>query len=490
MLKEANALGRLEISMFLSAKKYFYFLIVLCVVLLLIPHLLRAKYSGGFLYGEESYTNLRYAEYVHNNKALPIVDTLSFGGRPYSSEYGLPILFSLKPNFLAKVLPFLFGLFSFIIFYFIMNKLKPEIKGLASLFWIISPTFLYLFSNVTKYGIAVLLTLIGVYLHLKNRKIAALVVFLFVGFFSSLTALLIVICYLVYCLFSEKWENFAIIFIGSVIIFLIQFYRLILIGLPEIFFKLTDFNLASPLNTLFADFGSLIGISFFLFVLCLIGIYSFGKEKYKYLLNYFLLLIIIILIPYFNFLVYYLSIVLVIFAAYGFETLWNYEWKSEIFKYLGIITLCCGLLFTTLAYVNNISGFTPDKDFVDGLQFLKNQDINGTIFSHYTRGGYITYANKKTLMDDNFLYAPGVKTKMLDADRLLSTQNLNVALAIINKYNIEYIWLDKKLIEDLWAGDNIELLFVLKYSPQEFTKIYDNGDVIIYRYKPLRDKNV
>jgi len=161
------------------------------------------------------------------------------------------------------------------------------------------------------------------------------------------------------------------------------------------------------------------------------------------------------------------------------------DWKSEIFKHLTIVILCCGLLFSIVAYMDGISKFTPTKDFADGLKFLKGQKINTVVFSDYSRGIYLNYADKKNFMDSNFLYAPGVSSRALDAERLFRTNNLNVALAIINKYNIEYIWIDKEILNKFWANEDRELLFLLRYSPQNFNKVFSNGDVEIYQYIPL-----
>ncbi len=469
-----------------NAKKYFWILLVLCMVMLALPHLIRYKYNGNFLFGEESYESLRIANFIHDNKFLPTEDYYSYGGRTFVYEYGWYILLSLKPDLFARVLPFLFGVLSFILFYLIVDKLYLKLRNLAGLLLLISPFFVYLFSTANKYSIAVLLSLLGIYLYVNKKENLALIVFIAVGLFSILTSLLILILFLFYSIYKKEFKGFSVLFLGSFFVFLLQFYRVLFSGLPETFFGTINWSIPSILAILFSDFGSKFGISFFLFVLAFIGIYSYLSFKFKYLLAYAAITIFILLIPYFTFLVFYLGLVFVLFSAYGLIVVINREWKSEVLKYLAVLIICCGLLFSNLAYINRISTFTPSKNFGNALVFLGNQEIGG-VFSHYSRGAYLSYAGKKNFMDSNFLYAPGVEAKQLDSERLFSSNNLDVTQAIISKYNIEYIWLDRELVNNLWAGDEIELLFLLKYSPQVFKKIFDNGDVELYKYEPNWD---
>ena len=159
--------------MLLNAKKYFYLLLILCIVLLSLSQYLRFRNNDGFFYGEESYYNLKIAEFIKENKAFPAEDSMSYGGRPYVGEYGYPLLLSLNIKIIPRILPILLGVFSFILFYFIITKIKFEIRGLASLILIISPTFIYLFSTLTKYSVVVFLSLFAILLHLnKKHKIA------------------------------------------------------------------------------------------------------------------------------------------------------------------------------------------------------------------------------------------------------------------------------------------------------------------------------
>ena len=65
MSRAASALTGGKIFMFLNAKKYFYVMLVLCVILLALPIAIRHFFNNGFMVGEDSYTTLRTAQYIH-----------------------------------------------------------------------------------------------------------------------------------------------------------------------------------------------------------------------------------------------------------------------------------------------------------------------------------------------------------------------------------------------------------------------------------------
>lgn len=484
MLMETNASGRREIFMLLTAKKNFYFLLVLCLILLILPQYLRMQFNDGFFYGGESYSNLRTAKYINENNELPIEDSRSYGGRQFIGEYGYPLLLSFNIEIMPKILPFLLGILSFILFYLILGKTKSEIRDIATLLFIISPSFLYLFNTLTKYSFVIFLILLGVYSYLCKSKLLSALFFSIIGFFSFSASLFVLLFYFMFTLYKkEKWNNFIIVFAGFLIFFLLQFYRIFYLGIPKNLFGFTSFNFGQIINIMFSDFGSIFGISLFVFILGIIGVWASFRETLKQYVYFFFIIAMFLLTFYFNSLVFAFVLIMPVFAAYGFNKLVNAEWKSEYFKYLVVLVLCCGFLFSTLAYINRVSDFTPSKSFGEGLNFLEKQEIDSDVFSHYSRGVYLSYAGKKNFMDSNFLYAPGLDYRTFDSERLLRAKDIKIAVALVNKYNIEYIWLDKELIDKLWSDDEIELLFLLRYSPETFEKVFDNGDVEIYKKK-------
>lgn len=468
--------------MWLSARSSFYLLLVICVTVLLAPILLRQNYGEASFIGSESYGTLRIAKHINENGKLPKEDSLSYGGRPYVEEYGWPILLSISPQLLAKWLPFIFGVFSFILFYLIISKYDKNLRGMTSLFLILTPAFIYTFSTPLKYGISIFLALLGIYLKIKNKNMASNITLGLVGFFSILTLLIIILLHFLYSKKTKEYNNLSIIALFFFISFLLQFYKLIFLGLPETFFGFEEKSLIKLMNLTFSDFGGIAGFSLLTFVTALLGIYSIWKEKYKFILYFVLLFILICASLYFNFVIYYLAFIIALLAACGYRSLLEREWRSEAFRHLTLLVIICGIIFSSIVFVKGMTNLEPSKGFAEAFAFLKGQEQNTMVFSHYSRGDYIAYTGRVNFIDENPFYARNVELRLLDSDRLLHAKNINTATSIINKYNIKYIWLDKKLIEELWGRNELELLFLLRYSPSNFKKIFDNGDVEIYEY--------
>ena len=333
-----------------------------------------------------------------------------------------------------------------------------------------------------------MLTLFGVYLILNKKKYVGLAVFIIVGFFSFLMSIFLLICFCFYSIYKDRINDFYYLFVGNFIVFFVQFHRVFTLGFPSTYFGFVDRGFNTLLSNMLSDFGGIYGFGFFMFVLGIIGVYFFWKEKYKFIIVYFILGVLIYLSLYFGFLIFYINIFLVVLAAYSFNLFLKNEWKSETFKSLSLLLLVCGLMFSTISYFDNVPKFPPNSSFAEGINFLNNQNVETNIFSYYDRGQYLSYGGMKNFIDDNFFYALAAKERWYDSDKVFHSDEIEDTLAILNRYNIEYIWVDTQMIDKLWSGDEIEFLFLLRYSPQNFAKVFDNGDVEIYKY--IGDDNV
>ena len=119
---------------------------------------------------------------------------------------------------------------------------------------------------------------------------------------------------------------------------------------------------------------------------------------------------------------------------------------------------------------------------MESLRFLNEESNNeDIIFTHYTRGHWITYFSKrKNFIDSNFVFAPDVNERFFDSQEFIYTRDPEKAEEILNKYNIKYIWMSKDLKDELWDEENEGLQFLLEYS-KKFKKIYSQNDIEIWR---------
>ena len=392
-------------------------------------------------------------------------------------------MLAINPTFLGRWLPLIFGVLSFILFYLIIGLYNTEVRGISALFLLFSPAYIYLFSTPVKYGLVTFMLLLGIYLKLKGKKRrAAIIIFGLTGLFSIITLIALLICYLFNSVKTKRWEEFITLILFLIITFLLQFYKILFIPLPEVIFTLGERTIITLFNLTLSDFGGISGISIFTFIVALIGIYRYWEDKYKFLIVYLITALLMWLALYFNFLILYFNFLIVFLAGMGLKELLEHKWRSDVFRHFTILFIICGIAFSGLTFLNQVDDLEPSEGFSEAMTFLKNQDSQNTVFSHYSRGSYIAYARKTNFMDETPFYARNVHARLIDSNKLLHAQNLKTATSIINKHNIQYIWLDKKLIEQIWGRNEIELIFLLKYSPNNFKKIFDNEDVEMYEY--------
>ena len=87
-------------------------------------------------------------------------------------------------------------------------------------------------------------------------------------------------------------------------------------------------------------------------------------------------------------------------------------------------------------------------------------------------------------MDEKTLYAPDVNKRYLDSQEIFTSRNLEKTKNILGGYNLSYIYITPEMKQGLvWNYEEDGLLFVLKFSPESFEKIYDKDGIEIWKVK-------
>src|SRR3989338_7504049 len=166
-------------------------------------------------------------------------------------------------------------------------------------------------------------------------------------------------------------------------------------------------------------------------LLAFIGIFILWKDKYRFVLIYLLFMALLSLSYFFDFIIFYLNILIVILVGLAMISLYQMRWESDYIKGLIILILICGLLFSSVSFINRLVGDEPRKELNEGLFYLSRQPDDYVAFSHYTRGDWIAYAGKKNVMDSNFFNATDLYGRFYDSDTLMHTQDINTALSLV-----------------------------------------------------------
>jgi len=467
-----------------SVKYKIIFLILLGLIVLLTPIMFRYFYHDNLLIGEESYYNLRLASFVNENHVLPVNDDLSYGGRSIVDELGWIVLLALNPELMSRLLPIALGLFSLVLFFLIAKMINQRIAVVSTILFILSPGFMYIFSVSTKYSMAILLGLLGFYFVLRKKYFYGILFLSFVSFFSFLGSIASLFLFLIlsfYKRYNKKYCLFGIFL--SFLFMIIQYSRLYSLKLPGFtLFYLREEGINYFFQNIISDFGGLYGFGFVTLILSLIGINALWKKKYKFLLIYIVIFLFLVLTSYLSFISFYLTVFISLLGGYGFITIQDSKWESSLVKNITIFIIICAVIFSSVSYMDRLVSLQPTKEVYDAIYYLDRKPAEDVVFSSYKRGLWINYGGKKNIIDSHFFYAPDARERFSDSNILFNTQDLDIAFNLINKYNINYIWIDKLMKEDIWDNEEKDLLFLLNHS-ERFKKVFDNGYVEIWRVK-------
>jgi hypothetical protein len=188
---------------------------------------------------------------------------------------------------------------------------------------------------------------------------------------------------------------------------------------------------------------------------------------------------------YLNFVMFYLDLVVAVLGAIGILKILERKWESDFIKIFSVLILVCGVIFSGLSFIKQMSLMEPSLRQIEALNYLGEKSNPGSvIFSYYDRGLWFNYMGNKNVMDPNFFYAPNVNERWKDSLVLLNSNDIDTTLEILDKYKVDYIWLDRQVKERFYGPNEINFLYQLKYD-QRFKVIYRNLDVEIWKYEKV-----
>ena len=455
----------------------FWFLTALVLVVLLAPNLIKPN----IILGEESYYHARISKQIAE-EGIPTTD--KFMDRPYIFDlYNLILagfIYIFGVVFASKILPVLLGIITFLLAFFILkeikvNKRRPLIMLMVSL----SPVFIYNFSISNKYSLSVTLILAGIFLLLKKSKtcnILSAISFALVGFTNMLGILISI--FVLFWYYKRKFvKGYILITLiaASCINYLPVLYKQ---GISEI----PSFISTNILPNFISDLGANIGFGIFTVILAVIGLITSWKFKRRYYPIYGLLIFILLLSVYFGDKVnFYLNFILCYFGGYGFWVLADKKWQVKLIKDLTLIILICGVIFSAVSFMARESKFEPNEDIIKSLNWLKkNSKEDDVILSHYSNGLWIeAVAERRVVMDSMFQYT-NAEERYNDSENMFKSVYVDDSLNLLKKYNVKYIWIDKKMREgEVWSKEK-EGMLILFRNNETFKNVYKYNGIEIW----------
>lgn len=360
-------------------------------------------------------------------------------------------------------------------FYFLLRKKRCSIEMafITCVIIILSPVFIYSAFFVHFYALAIFLDLAAFLLLLNNGKIRvlSLPLFLAASFFDFINSV-VIITMLLFLIGRDVKDK--ILYYCLFVVFLISYlnYNMIEKGLMMYH---------SVWNMMLSDLGSVNGYGLFTLMLMALGAYLLWI-KYNYEKFWFLFAAVGLAIAiYYSELNMYANYMVCFVAAIGFIEIFRSRWENNFLKRATIMLIVCGLLFSSISYINRITDMLPDRDTVEALEWLKGQD-DGVVLSHFTRGMWIKYYAQK----QPFVSSLSSMKDNAAAEEIFYSRNLKNTTEMLDSNGIRWLYIDAEMKQGLvWEKQEQGLLFLFR-NKENFRKAYENKNAEMWEF--LKDE--
>jgi len=459
----------------LSESKLFLYSLILFIILVSLFNVIKTHNGYILPSGKESYFHLKASEDFSLNSILydkPILKNYNIN--PYHFLLGFFIdNFSL--DFTFKYFQAFLGFLSIIFFLLLLKDLGLDIQKRFFLitFFILSPAFLYVVFLFVPESLSLLFGFLGFYLYLKKNKFVAFIgsiLLLILPLFGSVELILLIALFLGLFYFRSDIKSL-------VMIILIVFVYLINFGVRLIIFVSPNF-----LQSSFTDFGGFIGFGIFYFFLAAIGLIFTWRYKKQHIILYLLIIFFIVSVRYFGFSVnVYLNIIFAYLASLSFSRLVNRKWDSQIIKTFTVLVLIFGIMFSSLSYINRVSVSGPNEGVLKSLLWLNQKsDSSDVVLSAKSKGFWIEYFSSRDALIDGFTLDYSL---ISDVDIVFDSRNLEITKSILDKHQVDFIWIDIDMKNgEVWSKDEEGLLFLFK-DKSAFRQVYNDLGVEIWNFR-------
>ncbi len=467
----------------LNETNVFYAALILAFVILSIPLATRIIRFEGLMMGSEPYYHARIASGIAS-QGIPKNDNLSFDQRAYRpNPYHLLLAFAsgfMSIELVSMVIPIIFGLASLVFFYLLLKRLGFDlrVRFFSLLILIASPAFISTFTSSSPACFAIFISLLAIYLFLDKKdvfKFMAAALFIVTAFFSFFSALIVSLFLFFYGAYQRKQLNICLFLCLLVLItgFVYNYPNFIVQSVSSKN-MLTDF---------LADMGANIGFGLFNIILAGIGFVIKWREKKRLFIFYALISFFLLSMLLFTFQgAAYLNFALALLAGFGFVWLLDVKWELSMIKSLTMTIIVCGLIFSSLSYLNRASLSMPDEQFAQSLKWLASYaSPEDVVLSHYSYGFWIEYfTGNKVMMDD--LRTPNYESIQVDYNKILFSRSLEDTKELLSEYKIKQIIITDEMRSGLvWSREEEELLFLFRNN-ETFKNVYNKDYVEIWEY--------
>ncbi|MDD5086642.1 MAG: hypothetical protein PHV16_02725 [Candidatus Nanoarchaeia archaeon] len=463
-------------------------------------------------FSEDAYFNIRQVEHI-TKTGLPLFkDELSYGGRNFLFQplfqYILAFFNLFMPlTLVCKLIPNIFA--SSLVFITYMIVLRLTKNKTAALFSSFISGFIPIYfgstiNSVSAYSFVIPLIFFIIYFFFMIKKdekyINYLILSIFLLALTNSSVVIFILAFIIYLLLVKfehlpirKQEVEIIIFSSMLILwlnfiiyknaFLLHGYHLVWQNIPS-----------EILGKYFYQFSIIDAVYYIGVIPILLGFiviyrYTFKKKsRYVYFLMGFALSSLFLL--WFKLIqidtgLMFLGVILVLLFGKYYPELTSFIEKTRISRFKKAIIAFIFVIFLinsvlpSITYASKVTQNLLSKTEMNAFLWLKENTEKDVVILGSLDEGYIinAVAERKNFFDRNFMLIENTDQRLNEAKKIYTTSYETEAIPLLNKYNIKYIIISKKVMDDYGITD-------LNYKSDEkcFEVVYNQGTKI---YKSL-----
>lgn len=435
------------------------YLFIVLLAVLGTPLLINRVRGNPLIMGPESYYHLSFFQ----GNSLPW----------YHSPWAF--FLSLVPSSLLFLLPLLLAMACLLLFFRLARKhTLPEHFNVFFLFLVLlSPAFIFTFSTLSAYSGVIFLLLLGFVLSSEGTfwKYFAILPFVLATSIDLVSSCVLLGLFLLYFYLKREQKLFSSVILAILILAIVL--QGLFLGQS---FILGPFQAHRPAADLISDLGGVSGISFSLFLLALIGIPLTLKRK-KFLFGYVFLPLLIPIYLYSSQAIFYLSLLLALFAAASFQMIMESRWTLETLKRFTILLIVLTLLFSTITYLERATAMGPTVADATALSWIpQHKNREGVVFSALEESYYIKYFAQREAF---YLLPGGYSTKEKLGQDIFNSTYISTTFPLLDQHTVSIIYITPRMRENL--PEDQGLLFVIKNDRFKMIYSYEGYEVWVFR---------
>jgi hypothetical protein len=443
-------------------------LLLICVLALL----LRAfpVINGGFL-GPDPYFHTRMAETIIEQQSVPEWDDLSYSGRAYTYQplfhtmiASFSLLSGMEPSIAGKLLSLLSGILSVVLVFVFARKLTGNynIAIMSSLFLtVMSPHVFRTFAYPRADSLSLFMIPLLLYLMLEKRFMLASVLAVPVAMLHPVLSMGLII----FCMFITGFTSeFRALAPGAVAVAVFVLYMLLSPVSPAMptsfYFSSAEFTYPSVLFLFTGFFPAILFLAF-------PRVEISESYRFRFFAIWFAVTAIFaVLLLRFTI---FVTMPLAILAGMGYN---NFMKRFSKFAAPAVVILLLLLSYQVWYLSGRYGVFMSEADEQSLVWMRYNTPGDSVVLSVWSLGHPVSQlSRRKNVMDGYWEFRTDLEERDEDIGTVMNTGSYDTAKPVLEKYNVNYIYV---------GGKYINLKYGLYEYEKALNKIYDNGNARIY----------